>query len=149
MTKVDLSKPNIPNQAPKWLGEYGKRLYPKLATYLNKNDKILRADEYLLQQYCSAYDVYRIAFQDLQEHGIQQAIYKTSLSPVDGKVVSKDFQGYKKNPAYQMMSDSLSKLNAIGRELGLSPKARSEMLDLKAPASKKKSAKESLKEFFG
>ena len=46
MTKVDLSKPNVPNQAPKWLGEYGKRLYPKLATYLNKNDKILRADEY-------------------------------------------------------------------------------------------------------
>ena len=149
MTKVDLSKPNVPNQAPKWLGEYGKRLYPKLATYLNKNDKILRADEYLLQQYCSAYDVYRIAFQDLQEHGIQQAIYKTSLSPVDGKVVSKDFQGYKKNPAYQMMSDSLSKLNAIGRELGLSPKARSEMLDLKAPAGKKKSARESLNEFFG
>ena len=65
MTKVDLSKPNVPNQAPKWLGEYGKRLYPKLATYLNKNDKILRADEYLLHQYCSAYDVSRIAFQDL------------------------------------------------------------------------------------
>lgn len=48
-----------------------------------------------------------------------------------------------------MMSDSLSKLNAIGRELGLSPKARSEMLDLKTPSGKKKSAKESLKEFFG
>ena len=68
---------------------------------------------------------------------------------MDGKVVSKDFQGYKKNPAYQMMSDSLSKLNAIGRELGLSPKARSEMLDLKTPSGKKKSTKESLKEFFG
>lgn len=149
LTKVDLSMPKVPNQAPKWLGTYGKYLYPKLATYLNKSDKILRADEYLLQQYCSAYDVYRKSYDEIIKHGVQQAIYKTSLSPVDGTVVSKDFQGYKKNPAYQMMSDSLSKLNAIGRELGLSPKARSEMLDLKAPTSKKKSAKESLKEFFG
>ena len=41
MNKVDLSKPKVPNQAPKWLGTYGKYLYPKLATYLNKNDKIL------------------------------------------------------------------------------------------------------------
>ena len=148
MVKVDLTKPKVPNQAPKWLGTYGKYLYPKLATYLNKNDKILRADEYLLQQYCSAYDVYRIAFQDLQDHGIQQAIYKTSLSPVDGSVVSKDFQGYKKNPAYQMMSDALGRMNTIGKELGLSPKARSQMLDLKTPNPNKKSAKESLKEFF-
>ena len=149
MAKVDLTKPKVPNQAPKWLGTYGKYLYPKLAAYLNKNDKILRADEYLLQQYCSAYDVYRVAFQDLQDHGIQQPIYKTSLSPVDGSVVSKDFQGYKKNPAYQMMSDALGKMNTIGKELGLSPKARSQMLDLKTPSSDKKSARESLKEFFG
>lgn len=149
LTKVDLSMPKVPNQAPKWLGTYGKYLYPKLATYLNKSDKILRADEYLLQQYCSAYDVYRKSYDEIIKHGVQQAIYKTSLSPVDGTVVSKDFQGYKKNPAYNMMSDSLSKMNQIGKELGLSPKARSEMLDLKAPTSKKKSAKESLKEFFG
>lgn len=145
---VDLSKPKVPDQAPKWLGTYGKYLWPKLATYLNKNNKILRADEYLLQQYCSSYDVYRVAYQDIIKHGIQQPIYKTSLSPVDGSVVSKDFQGYKKNPAYQMMSDALGRMNIIGKELGLSPKARSQMMDLKMPTKEKKSAKESLKEFF-
>lgn len=148
MSKVDLSKPKVPDQAPKWLGTYGKYLYPKLATYLNKNNKIIRADEYLLQQYCSAYDVYRKAYEDIQKHNIQQAIYKTSLSPVDGSVVSKDFQGFKKNPAYNMMSDSLSKMNQIGKELGLSPKARSQMMDLKSPATKKKSIQDSMKEFF-
>lgn len=149
MTKVDLTRPKVPNQAPKWLGTYGKYLWPKLANYLNKNQKILRADEYLVQQYCSAYDIYRLAYQDLQDHGLQQAIYKTVVSPVDGTAVAKNFQGYKKNPAYQMMSDSLSKMNSIGRELGLSPKARSEMMDLKVPNEKgKKSTAESLKEFF-
>lgn len=149
MNKVDLSKPKVPNQAPKWLGIYGKYLYPKLATYLNKNDKILRADEYLLQQYCSAYDTYRMAYDDIQEHGIQQPIYKTVISPVDGKVVAKNFQGYKKNPAYQIMSDSLKQMNTIGKELGLSPKARSQMMELNTPKNDDaKSTVTSLKEFF-
>ena len=54
---VDLTKPKVPTQAPKWLGTYGKYLWPKLTAYLNKSNKIIRADEYLIQQYCSAYDV--------------------------------------------------------------------------------------------
>lgn len=148
MTKVDLTEPKVPNQAPKWLGTYGKYLWPKLVGYLNKNQKILRVDEYLVQQYCSAYDVYRKAYQDLQKHGLQQAIYKTTISPVDGTVKAKDFNGFRKNPAYQMMSDSLSKMNSIGRELGLSPKARSEMMEYKAPNEKsKKSLSDLMKEF--
>lgn len=150
MNKVDLSKPKVPNQAPKWLGEYGKRLYPKLATYLNKNDKILRADEYLLQQYCSAYDTYRMAYEEVLKHGVQQPIYKTVLSPVDGSKVTKNFLGYKKNPAYNIMSDSLKQMNSIGKELGLSPKARSQMMELSTPNQKDdaKSSVTKLKEFF-
>ena len=67
---VDLTKPKVPTQAPKWLGTYGKYLWPKLTAYLNKSNKIIRADEYLIQQYCSAYDIYRQTYEDLQKHGI-------------------------------------------------------------------------------
>lgn len=149
MRKVDLSRPKVPTQAPKWLGTYGKNIYSKLATYLNKNEKILRADQFLLEEYCAAYDNYRNAYNSLQEDGLQQKIYKTTVSPVDGKVVATDFAGFRKNPAYQMMSDSLSKLNSIGRELGLSPKARSEMVDFKIEDTKKESTEDMMKKFFG
>lgn len=149
LTKVDLTTSKVPETAPKWLGKYGKVLYPKIAAYLNKNSKIIRADEYLVQEYCSAYDIYRIAYADLQKHGIQQAVYKTAVNPVDGSVVSRDFSGYRKNPAYQMMSDSLSKMNQIGRELGLSPKARSQMMELNSPSDKnEESVNDQLKEFL-
>ena len=149
LAKVDLTASKVPEAAPKWLGKYGKILYPKLAAYLNNNSKIIRADQYLAEEYCSAYDIYRTAYADLQEHGIQQAIFKTSLSPLDGSVVNKDFQGYRKNPAYQMMSDSLSKMNQIGKELGLSPRARSQMMELNTPSDEnKKSVTDQMKEFF-
>ncbi|CCI86988.1 phage terminase small subunit P27 family [Lactobacillus gigeriorum] len=148
MANVDLSKPKVPTQAPKWLGTYGKYLWPKIANYLNKNPKILRADEYLVQQYCSAYDLYRTAYDDIQENGIQQAIYKTSVNPVNGDIVNKDFMGFRKNPAYQVLSDSLNKMASIGHELGLSPKARSELSELSEPTDNKKSISDSMREFF-
>lgn len=75
-------------------------------------------------------------------------MYKTTVSPVTGDVVAKDFSGFRKNPAVQTMSDALNKLNSIGKELGLSPRARSEMLELNVPEEKKQSVAESMKEFF-
>lgn len=83
-----------------------------------------------------------------KKNGIQQKVYKTSLSPVDGSVVSRDFQGFKKNPAYNMMSDSLGRLNTIGKQLGLSPQARNKLMELSGPDTEKKSVAESMKEFF-
>ncbi|MBD5429701.1 phage terminase small subunit P27 family [Lactobacillus sp.] len=148
MLKVDLSRPKVPTQAPKWLGTYGKNIYSKLATYLNKNDKIIRADQFLVEEFCAAYDNYRNSYASIQEDGLQQKIFKTTVSPVDGEIVARDFAGFRKNPAYQMMSDSLSKMNSIGRELGLSPKARSEMLDFKSETNDKKTTKDMMKEFF-
>lgn len=47
------------------------------------------------------------------------------------------------------MSDSLKQMNTIGKELGLSPKARSQMMDLNLPTTDdKKTAVQSLKDFF-
>lgn len=147
MTNIDLSKPKVPTQAPKWLDNYGKRLWPKLASYLNKNSTVLRADEYLLQQYCTAYDIYRTAYEELKKDGLQQKIFKSHYNPQDGSFIGKDFSGYRKNPAYQMMSDALSKLNSLGRELGLSPKARSELLGFDSKDNDKTS-KTSIEDFF-
>jgi len=50
---------------------------------------------------------------------------------VNGSVVAHDFTGYTKNPSVQIMSDSLSKMNSLGKELGLSPKSRNELINLK------------------
>lgn len=140
----------LPKTAPKYLGKFGKSMWRYLVPFLNKNSKIIKADQYLVAQYCSAYDMYRTAYDLVQEKGIQRAKYKTTLSPVDGSIVARDFTGYAKNPAVQTMSDALTKLNTMGKELGLSPKARNALLNMKEPEKKKEkdSPTEALKKFF-
>lgn len=150
-SKVDLKESNLSEDPPKYLGRIGKILWRKLVPYLNENKNIIKADQYLLAQYCSAYDMYRTAYKNVQEHGIQKPKYRTTLSPVDGTIVAKDFTGYAKNPAVQTMSDSLAKLNSIGKELGLSPKARNDLINLKEPEKKEKkkaNTVDELKKFF-
>lgn len=147
--KGDLKQPKLPKKAPDYLGPIGKAMWRYLAPYLNETDKTIRADQYLVAQYCSAYEVYRNAYKLVLKEGIQRPKYKTLLSPVDGKVMAKDFAGYAKNPAVQTMSSALSQLNSIGKELGLSPTSRNKLskLDLEKKDDTK-STVTSLKEFF-
>lgn len=149
--KGDLKQKNLPKKAPKYLGKYGKSMWRYLIPFLNENQKIIRADQYLVAQYCSAYDIYRNSYEIVQDEGIQKPKYKTTLSPVDGSIVAKDFTGYAKNPAVKVMSDALTKLNLLGKELGLSPKARNALINMKEPEVKQKQRpiKEAMKDFFG
>ena len=122
-----------------------------VSTFLNKNKKVIRADQYLVAQYCSAYDIYRTAYDNVQKDGLQSKKFKTTLNPVDGSIVAKDFTGYAKNPSVQAMSDALNKMNTIGKELGLSPKSRNELVNLKEPKKKEKnkpSIQDQMKDFF-
>lgn len=133
---------------PKQLGKIGSSMWRKIVPVLNEQRGIKKIDSNLAELYCSSYETYRKAYQHLQEKGLVQEIFKTSISPVTGAVVAKDFMGYKKNPSYQIYSDALSNLTRVGAQLGLSPKARSEFMDLKVSDKNKKSAAESMKEFF-
>ena len=98
----------------------------------------------LVEQYCANYEMYRNAYQDIQENGIQAKIF-TSLQDSSGKIVGKDFVGFRKNPAVATMKDALSQLNSVGVQLGLSPKSRQELMQI-ASRKKEKSVAEQLKE---
>lgn len=147
--KGSLNQPKLPKKAPEYLGSIGKAMWRYLAPFLNENGKTIRADQYLVAQYCSAYEVYRKANATILKEGIQRPKYKTLLSPVNGTVVAKDFTGYAKNPAVQTMTTALNQLNSIGKELGLSPASRKKLSEIHPEDDDSKSAVTSLKEFFG
>ena len=147
--KGSLNQPNLPKKAPEYLGSIGKAMWRYLAPYLNQTKKTIRADQYLVAQYCSSYEIYRHAYEHVKKEGIQRPKYKTLLSPVDGSVKAKDFSGYAKNPAVVTMNNALSQLNTLGKQLGLSPTSREKLAQLNIEnTDKKKSSVQALKEFF-
>ena len=105
-----------------------------------------RIDIGLVEQYCANYEIYRNAYQDIQENGIQAKIY-TSLQDSSGKVIGKDFTGFRKNPAVATMKDALNQLNSVGVQLGLSPKGRQELMQI-ASHKKKHDTISEMKKFF-
>ena len=91
--KEDLTKAKLPTTPPKYLGKNGAIIWKNLVPYLNKNKKVIKADQYLLAQYCSAYDIYRNAYENVKKDGLQSKKFKTALNPVDGSVVASSTTG--------------------------------------------------------
>lgn len=134
----------MPPKPPHYLGTLASSCWRKIVPFLESTGRVQRIDVGLVEQYCANYEIYRNAYQDINENGIQVKIFH-SLQDSTGKIIGKDFVGFRKNPAVATMKDAINQLNSIGIQLGLSPKSRQELMQI-ASHKKEKSMAEQLKE---
>lgn len=137
---------HLPATPPHYLGTLASTCWRKIVPFLESTGRVERIDVGLVEQYCANYEIYRTAYQDIQDNGIQAKIF-TSLQDSSGKIVGKDFTGFRKNPAVATMKDALSQLNSVGIQLGLSPKGRQELMQI-ADHKKKDDTMSAMKKFF-
>lgn len=129
---------------PAYLGNQAKVCWRKIVPFLESTERVKRIDTYLVEQYCTQYELYRSAYADVAENGIQSKIFR-SLQDSSGAIIGKDFVGYRKNPAVGTMNDANKQLNSIGVQLGLTPKGRQELMEI-ASQKNEKSMAEQMKE---
>jgi len=132
---------------PVYLGQQAKVIWRKVVPFLETQSSVNRIDSGLVEMYCTQYEIYRNAYKHVRENGEVQAIYKP-VQDFEGTVIDKTFQGYKRNPMTNIYSDSLKNLAKIGSELGLSPKSRSELMELSGNDDSDESSTSQMKEFF-
>lgn len=138
---------NFPTTPPTYLGRIAKAMWRRVLPVLEQQSVIERIDANLVENYCSAYEIYREAYESIKKDGVQQAIYR-SVQNSAGDVVGKDFMGYKRNPATAIYNDASKQMTAIGIQLGLSPKSRADLATIKAP-DKKLDVVAEMKKFLG
>lgn len=138
----------MPARPPEHLGKIASAMWRKVVPFLETKAPVIRVDAGLVELYCTQYEIYRKAYQSIIDDGIQTKIFD-SLQDSTGAIVGKDFVGYKRNPATQVYNDSLKQLNAVGEQLGLSPKGRAEMAKIKPPDEGKTDIAEQMKKFLG
>ena len=137
---------HLPATPPHYLGTLASACWRKIVPFLESTGRVERIDVGLVEQYCANYEIYRNAYQDIQDNGIQVKIF-SSLQDSSGKIVGKDFTGFRKNPAVATMKDAVNQLNSVGIQLGLSPKSRQELMQI-ASRKKKDDTISAMKKFF-
>lgn len=137
---------HLPATPPHYLGTLASACWRKIVPFLEATGRVERIDIGLVEQYCANYEIYRNAYQDIQENGIQVKIF-SSLQDSSGKIVGKDFTGFRKNPAVATMKDAVNQLNSLGVQLGLTPKSRQELMQI-ASHKKKDDTMSAMKKFF-
>lgn len=138
----------LPSDPPNYLGTVAREVWRKIIPFLENTNKIQRIDTFLVETYCTNYEIYKLAYEDIKENGIQQEIRKPIQSPGSGEILGEQSMGFKKNPAVATMKDAVDTLNRIGVQLGLTPKGRAELLTIAGSTKPEKSTTEMMKEFL-
>ena len=138
----------LPSDPPNYLGTVAREVWRKIIPFLENTNKIQRIDTFLVETYCTNYEIYKLAYEDIKENGIQQEIRKPIQSPGSGEILGEQSMGFKKNPAVATMKDAVDTLNKIGIQLGLTPKGRQELMEISGEQSDEGSIKDKMKEFF-
>lgn len=97
---------------PFWMGEYGRQLWETIAPELCKERILAATDIQNLEVYCSAYEQFRQAEDDVAKNGV-------TVTGAMGGVV--------KNPALTAKKEAVSMMASYGGMLGLDPSSRQRM----------------------
>ncbi len=142
------NKGRLPNDPPNYLGTVAREIWRKIVPFLESTQKVERIDTFLVETYCTNYEIYKLAYEDIKENGIQQEIKKPVQAQGSGEILGEQSLGFKKNPAVATMKDAVDTLNKIGVQLGLTPKGRQELLEIANDGDDDKAAyAEKLKDF--
>lgn len=139
----------LPSDPPNYLGTVAKEVWRKIVPFLESTEKVQRIDVFLVETYCTNYEIYKIAYEDIKQNGIQQEITKPIQAQGSGEILGEQSLGFRKNPAVATMKDAVDTLNRIGVQLGLTPKGRQELMEIAGEETNKASTAEMLKEFLG
>ena len=138
----------LPSDPPNHLGTVAREVWRKIVPFLESTQKVQRIDTFLVETYCTNYEIYKIAYEDIKQNGIQQEITKPIQAQGSGEILGEQSLGFRKNPAVATMKDAVDTLNKIGIQLGLTPKGRQELLEIVGEQSDEGSIKDKMKDFF-
>ena len=138
----------LPSDPPNHLGTVAREVWRKIVPFLESTQKVQRIDTFLVETYCTNYEIYKIAYEDIKQNGIQQEITKPIQAQGSGEILGEQSLGFRKNPAVATMKDAVDTLNKIGVQLGLTPKGRQELMEIAGEQSDEGSIKDKMKEFF-
>lgn len=143
------NKGRLPSDPPNYLGQVAREVWRKVVPFLEGTGKVERIDTFLVESYCTNYEIYKLAYEDIKVNGIQQEITKPIQAQGSGEILGEQSLGFKKNPAVATMKDAIDILNKIAVQLGLTPKGRADLLAVASEDKDKVSTAEMLKEFLG
>ena len=138
----------LPSDPPNHLGTVAREVWRKIVPFLESTNKVQRIDTFLVETYCTNYEIYKIAYEAIKQNGIQQEITKPIQAQGSGEILGEQSLGFRKNPAVATMKDAVDTLNRIGVQLGLTPKGRQELMEIAGEQSDEGSIKDKMKEFF-
>ena len=102
----------LPSDPPNHLGTVARETWRKIVPFLESTNKVQRIDTFLVETYCTNYEIYKIAYEDIKQNGIQQEMKKPIQAQGSGEILGEQSLGFKKNPAVATMKDTVDTISS-------------------------------------
>lgn len=119
----------LPLTAPTNLQGLAKQAWELIVPELNESGFVKSMDSATVELLCINIELYKKAYQSIQEDGLEKKIYKTSLNPTNGEIVAEDFVGWRANPNVSTINNCSAKINSLSTTLGLNPSSRAALIE--------------------
>lgn len=136
---------NLSKSPPDYLGKTAQEAWKRIVPFLLSTGRVERIDTTLVEQYCTTYETYRQAYEDVKTNGAVIAPPPEPLISPTGEQVGEKYIFPRRNPAQAIMQSSSDKLLQIGSKLGLTPKDRQKLFELADKNKKEESISEMAK----
>lgn len=108
-------------------GTLAATVWQRLIPILQETGVVKQADKATVECLCSAIQLYREAFENVQKNGIQREVWTTPILPT-GETLDKEFTRYQKNPAVTTMDSAMKQIKTFSSDLGLTPASRASLM---------------------
>ncbi len=62
------NKGRLPSDPPNYLGKVASEVWRKIVPFLESTKKVQRIDSLLVETYCTNYEIYKLAYEDIKEN---------------------------------------------------------------------------------
>ncbi|MCE2327257.1 phage terminase small subunit P27 family, partial [Streptococcus thermophilus] len=90
------NKGRLPSDPPNYLGAVAREIWRKIVPFLEATEKVERIDTFLVETYCTNYEIYKTAYEDIKKNGIQQEMKKPIQAQGSGEILGEQSLGFKK-----------------------------------------------------
>lgn len=125
---------NLSASPPDYLGGAARYMWRRIVPMLIEQYDVQKLDRTIVESLCINYQIMRLSYESIKEIGTQ---YET-----DGGLI-------KPNPAVSDIDKASKNLRYACDALGMTPKARVDLLDLAEPVDDSKNTMSQLKEMMG
>ncbi|WP_429971161.1 phage terminase small subunit P27 family [Fructilactobacillus sp. Tb1] len=120
----------LKKRPPYYLKSYAASMWRRIIPILQEQYDYKKVDQTQIEMFCIQYEILRKLYDSIEDDGVINRVEKSVQANGSGKIIGKDFVGFKQNDAVKALNSTITTLNKLSDNIGLTIASRNSLLNV-------------------